>query len=305
MSTFPTSRPTYAGFTSSHTLAIDNHAAQHNAEQGDIGALSDKVGLGASTPISGMLLRGNGSGTSSWAQAVLTSDVSGVLPVANGGTGITSLGGGVATFLGTPTSANLASAVSDETGTGSLVFANTPTLITPTVGDFTNAQHNHSNAAGGGQISNSGISGLNTEKLANLYKFYVYRNAALSTGTVGAFAYDAKLYDISSNVDVITNKGRFTVPVAGYYQFVANILSTIGGTPAHILVSITKNGTEYVRLQEETTGNSANFTCGGTCPPILLAVNDYIEVGYNSSTTNTIVTTAVYTWFSGWLVSAT
>jgi hypothetical protein len=56
------------------------------------------------------------------------------LPVASGGTGITSFGTGVATFLGTPSSANLAAAVTDETGTGALVFANTPTLVTPVLG---------------------------------------------------------------------------------------------------------------------------------------------------------------------------
>jgi len=60
--------------------------------------------------------------------------LSGTLAVANGGTGITSFGTGVATFLGTPSSANLAAAVSDETGTGALVFANTPTLVTPILG---------------------------------------------------------------------------------------------------------------------------------------------------------------------------
>jgi hypothetical protein len=64
----------------------------------------------------------------------LTSGVTGTLPVANGGTGITSFGSGVATFLGTPSSANLASAVTDETGTGALVFANSPTLVTPALG---------------------------------------------------------------------------------------------------------------------------------------------------------------------------
>jgi hypothetical protein len=49
-------------------------------------------------------------------------------------TGISGLGTGVATFLATPSSANLRSAVTDETGTGALVFANTPTLVTPILG---------------------------------------------------------------------------------------------------------------------------------------------------------------------------
>jgi len=47
---------------------------------------------------------------------------------------ITGLGTGVATWLATPTSANLAAAVNDETGTGALVFANSPTLVTPILG---------------------------------------------------------------------------------------------------------------------------------------------------------------------------
>lgn len=47
---------------------------------------------------------------------------------------IKSLGANVATWLGTPSSANLAAALTDETGTGSAVFANTPTLVTPVLG---------------------------------------------------------------------------------------------------------------------------------------------------------------------------
>jgi hypothetical protein len=46
-------------------------------------------------------------------------------------TGVTGLGTGVASFLQTPTSANLSSMVTDETGSGNLVFANSPVLITP------------------------------------------------------------------------------------------------------------------------------------------------------------------------------
>jgi hypothetical protein len=47
---------------------------------------------------------------------------------------ITGLGTGVATFLATPSSANLSAAVTDETGTGALVFATSPTLVTPALG---------------------------------------------------------------------------------------------------------------------------------------------------------------------------
>jgi hypothetical protein len=51
-------------------------------------------------------------------------------------TGVSGLGTNVATFLGTPTSANLISVVSDETGSGVLVFNNTPSLTNPTVTNY-------------------------------------------------------------------------------------------------------------------------------------------------------------------------
>ena len=68
---------------------------------------------------------------------ILGTPTSGTLTNATGlpiSTGVSGLGTGVATFLATPSSANLISAVTDETGTGSLVFATSPTLVTPALG---------------------------------------------------------------------------------------------------------------------------------------------------------------------------
>jgi hypothetical protein len=93
--------------------------------------------------------------------------------VANGGTGLTSLGSGVATFLGTPSSANLAAAVSDETGSGSLVFATSPTLVTPALGT---PQSGTLTSCTGLPIS-TGVSGLGTGIATAL---------AVNTGSAGA-----------------------------------------------------------------------------------------------------------------------
>ena len=67
-------------------------------------------------------------------------------------------GTGVATFLTTPSSANLAAAVTDETGTGALVFATSPTLVTPALG--TPASGVLTNATG--LPVATGVSGLGT-----------------------------------------------------------------------------------------------------------------------------------------------
>lgn len=71
------------------------------------------------------------------ATPILGTPTSGTLTNCDGlpiSTGVSGLGTGVATFLATPSSANLASAVTDETGSGALVFADTPTLVTPVLG---------------------------------------------------------------------------------------------------------------------------------------------------------------------------
>lgn len=52
-------------------------------------------------------------------------------------TQVGSLGTGVSTFLQTPSSANLLSAVTDESGTGTLVFSTSPTIATPTINGYT------------------------------------------------------------------------------------------------------------------------------------------------------------------------
>jgi hypothetical protein len=91
------------------------------------GALTDETGTGANvfgtsptlvTPILGT------------PQSVTLTNGTG-LPIS---TGVSGLATGVATFLATPSSANLAAAVTNETGSGALVFATSPTLVTPALG---------------------------------------------------------------------------------------------------------------------------------------------------------------------------
>ena len=90
------------------------------------GVVSDETGSGSLVFATSPTLVTPALGTPS--AVVLTSGTG--LPIS---TGVSGLGTGVATFLATPSSANLISAVTDETGTGSLVFGTSPTINTATV----------------------------------------------------------------------------------------------------------------------------------------------------------------------------
>lgn len=72
--------------------------------------------------------------------------------------GVSGLGTNIATWLGTPSSANLANAITDETGSGALVFANSPTLVTPALGTpsaivLSNATGAPASAISSGQVA--------------------------------------------------------------------------------------------------------------------------------------------------------
>ena len=131
----------------SATVLTDNAAV--TVAQGGTGLASYAVGdilyASAATALSKLadvatgnaLISGGVTTAPSWGKIGLTTHVTGTLPEANGGTGFTAFGTGVATWLQTPSSANLRTAVTDETGTGALVFADTPTLVTPAIGAAT------------------------------------------------------------------------------------------------------------------------------------------------------------------------
>ena len=48
-------------------------------------------------------------------------------------------------------------ALTDKSGSGLALFQTSPTIITPTIASFANANHNHQNSAGGGTLTLASI----------------------------------------------------------------------------------------------------------------------------------------------------
>jgi hypothetical protein len=185
--------------------------------------------------------------------------LAGTLAVANGGTGITSFGAGVATFLGTPSSANLAAAVTDETGSGLLVFGTSPSLTTP--------------AISGGTINNSVIGG-------NVPAAATFTNAALTTGTVATSP--------SGNSD-IANKA--------YVDLMTSTSLSIH-TPVRLESPNTAGNLTATYVNGGTTPTWTSITGGTTLvtgSAHSLSVNDVIVFG---STTNGVTAGTAYFVYS-------
>jgi hypothetical protein len=151
----------------------------------------------------------------------LTTGVTGILPVANGGTGLSALGTDVATFLGTPTSANLASAVTGETGSGALVFGTSPTLTTPTIGVATGT----SLALTGTTVSNSTSTGALTVAGGAGISGALNASSVTATNFIGS---GSQLTDVATRVtgswtlNPGANNVSFTVGGGGTYSMWVN-----------------------------------------------------------------------------------
>ena len=198
---------------------------------------------------------------------------------------ITGLGTGVATWLATPSSANLASAVTDETGSGSLVFATSPTLVTPILG--TPQSGNFSTGTFTWPIFNQNTTGnAATATLATT----ATTATNLGGGATGSLPYQSAtattaMLAAGTNGQVLTLSGglpSWATPTTGTVTSV----SFTGG-----LISVANASTTPALTVAGTSGGLVYFSSGSTWASSAVLAANALMVGGGVGTAPSTITT--------------
>ena len=225
-------------------------------------------------------------------------------------TGVSGLGSNVATFLGTPSSANLRTAVSTtSTGTGSLVFATSPTLVTPALGTpdsgtltnctFPTLNQNTSGTAAGLSATlavSSGGTGQTT-----------YDDGQLLIGNSSGSTLARSTLTAGDGISITNGNGTISIANSNIYQ-IPNVYTTGGSdipTAAHLINGYMYNGDAggsgtptltfpgAVAVQSALNNIGITSAAGTKLPTIYVRVTDAnnLTVTANTAATETIVGT--------------
>jgi hypothetical protein len=170
-------------------------------------------------------------------------------------TGVSGLGTSVATFLATPSSANLLAAVTDETGTGALVFATSPTLTTPISATLTAPASTNLTLAGGSSgaslVLGQGANGAVTATLPGT-------GLATIVGTItaiGASGVEGGVLRVRNNTTSVTTAPVFVLGINRQNSAVGALY--LGNDGSNNGVISTGNGN--MRFGNETAGSFAEY----------------------------------------------
>ena len=168
----------------------------------------------------------------------------------------------IQTFLNNPTSANLRTAMTDETGTGVLVFNTSPTLVTPVLG-----------AATATSLSVTGVSTLTG-------------GAVVQGMTVGlGLAAVASNTAVGFEVLKVNTTGNSNVGV-GYQTLLANLIGEYNFAGGYQALKANNNGLENTAVGalalSANTGGDYNTAVGLSALGTQISGNNNVALGYYS-----------------------
>lgn len=158
--------------------------------------------------------------------------------------GISGLGAGIATWLATPSSANLAAAVTDETGSGALVFATSPTLVTPALGTPTSGTLTNCT---GLPVAGGGTGNASTTAYA-----------VQCGGTTATGAHQA-VSGVGTSGQILTSQGAGALPVwsdaAGGGNSSLDVTQASHGFAVNDIIRLS-GATTYTKAQADSAANA-------------------------------------------------
>ena len=172
-------------------------------------------------------------------------------------TGVSGLGTNVATFLATPSSANFAAVLTDETGTGANVFATSPTLVTPVLGTPTS-----------GTLSNCTVDGTDSVGFRN-----IPQNSKSAAYTL--VLADAGKHIFHPSTDA--NARTFTIPANSSVAYaIGTAITFINMTAEVVTIAIT---TDTMYLSSAGTTGSRSLAQYGSATAIKMTSTTWLISG--------------------------
>lgn len=108
---------------------------------------------------------------------------------------------------------------------------------------------------------------------APAFSAYATDTQSISNATATKIVYDTEDFDTNSNFA----SNRFTPTVAGYYQINTGLFCAGSSTGGNVL-SLYKNGTEYVQLTRTLLSGAFNVFSNGSCLVYCNGSTDYLEI---------------------------
>ena len=196
---------------------------------------------------------------------------------------LSGLAANVATFLATPSSSNLAAALTDETGTGANVFATSPTLVTPnlgtpTSGTLTNCTgYSATNLTSGTIPGDRGVTSGSTSSSFVEYNGITKTAGQFDGGTTNpdsttrlnydGYLYATRFYGDGSQLTGISGGGDLTSVTSDILPSVDGVydLGSSAKSWYDLFVSngITFDGTSSISLNLNTTGATPYLNLNG------------------------------------------